>query len=126
MKLPSKFIATSLVAVTLGLASANTMANTVPVKFKAGASGATYSNKIRGYNYTDYTFYAKKGQTLTTIVTGHVDAILFGKNIDSVDLSEDPSYTLPVTGSYEIRVLQNRAFARQGKTPNYTLQMTIR
>ena len=59
-------------------------------------------------------------------MTGNVDAILFGKNIDSVDLSEDPSYTLPVTGSYEIRVLQNRAFARQGKTPNYTLQMTIR
>lgn len=133
MRLSTKIIATSIFAVTLGLASANTMAKTVPVKFKSGASGATYSGKIKGYNTDSYTFFAKKGQVLTPKVTGNVIVYLNQKSlangIDLTDYSGDltnGSYTLPTTGTYTVKVGQMRAMARQGKTPNYTLQLTIR
>ena len=35
-------------------------------------------------------------------------------------------YILPYTGTYQVRVMQTRNDARKGKTPNYTLQLTIR
>ena len=133
MKFPSKLITTTLFALGLGLASANTMAKTVPVQFKSGASGATYSGKVTGYGFTDYRFYAKKGQILHTKITGNVEPYLMSKALTkSISLDEyspdlqNGNYILPVTGTYTIRVGQTRAAARQGKAPNYTLQITIR
>lgn len=133
MKTIAKILAPSLFAMTLGLVSNPSIAKNVPVKFNSGASGATYSGKIKGYNSDSYTFYAKKGQVLTPEVTGNVVAYLnqksFAQGIDLTEYSSDlidGSYTLPATGTYTIRVGQMRAMARQGKTPNYTLQLTIR
>ena len=104
------------------------------VKFKAGASGATYNGKIKGYGYDQYSFYAKKGQALKVVTTGNVDSYLFHNRLaDSVNLGEYSSdldsngdYILPYTGTYQVKVMQTRNDARKGKAPSYTLQLTIR
>lgn len=133
MKITTKILASSLFALTLGFASSPSVAKTTAIKFKSGASGATYSGKIKGYNTDSYTFYAKKGQILTPTVTGNVVAYLnhnsLSRGIDLTEYSSDlenGNYILPATGTYTIKVGQMRAMARQGKTPNYTLQLTIR
>lgn len=119
---------------TATMAAADKPAKAVAVKFKAGASGATYHGKIKGYGYDQYSFYAKKGQRLKVVTTGNVDSYLFNNRLaDSVNLGEYSSdldshgdYILPYTGTYQVRVMQTRNAARKGKTPNYTLQLTIR
>ncbi len=119
---------------TASMAAADKPAKAVAVKFKAGASGATYHGKIKGYGYDQYSFYAKKGQRLKAVTTGDVDSYLFNNRLaDSVNLGEYSSdldshgdYILPYTGTYQVRVMQTRNAARKGKTPNYTLQLTIR
>src|SRR5512142_1520156 len=40
------------------------------VRFQRGASSATYSGHISGYDHCDYVFTASAGQTLTVRVTG--------------------------------------------------------
>ena len=119
---------------TASMAAADKPAKAVAVKFKAGASGATYHGKIKGYGYDQYSFYAKKGQRLKAVTTGNVDSYLFNNRLaNSVNLGEYSSdldshgdYILPYTGTYQVRVMQTRNAARKGKTPNYTLQLTIR
>ncbi len=119
---------------TATMAAADKPAKSVAVKFKAGASGATYHGKIKGYGYDQYSFYAKKGQRLKVVTTGNVDSYLFNNRLaDSVNLGEYSSdldshgdYILPYTGTYQVRVMQTRNAARKGKTPSYTLQLTIR
>lgn len=119
---------------TASMAAVDKPAKAVAVKFKAGASGATYHGKIKGYGYDQYSFYAKKGQRLKAVTTGNVDSYLFNNRLaDSVNLGEYSSdldshgdYILPYTGTYQVRVMQTRNAARKGKTPNYTLQLTIR
>lgn len=119
---------------TASMAAADKPAKAVAVKFKAGASGATYHGKIKGYGYDQYGFYAKKGQRLKAVTTGNVDSYLFNNRLAgsvnlgeySSDLDSHGDYILPYTGTYQVRVLQTRNAARKGKTPNYTLQLTIR
>lgn len=119
---------------TASMAAADKPAKAVAVKFKAGASGATYHGKIKGYGYDQYSFYAKKGQRLKAVTTGNVDSYLFNNRLAgsvnlgeySSDLDSHGDYILPYTGTYQVRVLQTRNAARKGKTPNYTLQLTIR
>ena len=119
---------------TASMAAADKPAKAVAVKFKAGASGATYHGKIKGYGYDQYSFYAKKGQRLKAVTTGNVDSYLFNNHLaDSVNLGEYSSdldshgdYILPYTGTYQVKVMQTRNDARKGKTPNYMLQLTIR
>lgn len=119
---------------TASMAAADKPAKAVAVKFKAGASGATYYGKIKGYGYDQYSFYAKKGQRLKAVTTGNVDSYLFNNRLAgsvnlgeySSDLDSHGDYILPYTGTYQVRVLQTRNAARKGKTPNYTLQLTIR
>lgn len=108
---------------------------TVNVKFAKGAASANYSGQIKGTKYDTYTFTAKKGQKLKVKATGgNVDTYLFGANIaDSVnvgqyspELDKNGAYTLPATGTYQLRVLQPRSQANQGKQPKYNLQIAIR
>ena len=127
-------IAGLVITSTASMAAADKPAKAVAVKFKAGASGATYHGKIKGYGYDQYSFYAKKGQRLKAVTTGNVDSYLFNNRLaDSVNLGEYSSdldshgdYILPYTGTYQVRVMQTRNDGRKGKTPNYTLQLTIR
>ena len=123
---------------TNGQTSSHATSNTgksVNVKFAKGASSANYSGQIKGTKYDTYTFTAKKGQKLKVKATGgNVDTYLFGKTIaDSVnvgqyspELDSNGAYTLPATGTYQLRVLQPRSQANQGKQPKYNLQIAIR
>lgn len=115
-------------------ATAN-VGKTVNVKFAKGASSANYAGQLKGTKYDIYTFTAKKGQKLTIKATGgNVDTYLFGAHIaDSVnvgqyspELDNNGAYTLPASGTYQLRVLQPRSQANQGKQPKYNLQIAIR
>ena len=127
-------MATLAIATTASMAAVDKPSKAVAVKFKAGASGATYNGKIKGYGYDQYSFYAKKGQALKVVTTGNVDSYLFHNRLaDSVNLGEYSSdldsngdYILPYTGTYQVKVMQTRNDARKGKAPSYTLQLTIR
>ena len=127
-------MATLAITTTASMAAVDKPSKAVAVKFKAGASGATYNGKIKGYGYDQYSFYAKKGQALKVVTTGNVDSYLFHNRLaDSVNLGEYSSdldsngdYILPYTGTYQVKVMQTRNGARKGKAPSYTLQLTIR
>ncbi|MGL5252008.1 MAG: PPC domain-containing protein [Moraxella sp.] len=127
-------MATLAITTTASMAAVDKPSKAVAVKFKAGASGATYNGKIKGYGYDQYSFYAKKGQALKVVTTGNVDSYLFHNRLaDSVNLGEYSSdldsngdYILPYTGTYQVKVMQTRNDARKGKAPSYTLQLTIR
>ncbi len=127
-------MATLAITTTASMAAVDKPSKAVAVKFKAGASGATYNGKIKGYGYDQYSFYARKGQALKVVTTGNVDSYLFHNRLaDSVNLGEYSSdldsngdYILPYTGTYQVKVMQTRNDARKGKAPSYTLQLTIR
>ena len=127
-------MATLAITTTASMAAVDKPSKAVAVKFKAGASGATYNGKIKGYGYDQYSFYAKKGQALKVVTTGNVDSYLFHNRLaDSVtfgeyssDLDSNGDYILPYTGTYQVKVMQTRNDARKGKAPSYTLQLTIR
>lgn len=127
-------MATLAITTTASMAAVDKPSKAVTVKFKAGASGATYNGKIKGYGYDQYSFYARKGQALKVVTTGNVDSYLFHNRLaDSVNLGEYSSdldsngdYILPYTGTYQVKVMQTRNDARKGKAPSYTLQLTIR
>ena len=121
-------MATLAITTTASMAAVDKPSKAVAVKFKAGASGATYNGKIKGYGYDQYSFYAKKGQALKVVTTGNVDSYLFHNRLaDSVNLGEYSSdldsngdYILPYTGTYQVKVMQTRNDARKGKAPSYT------
>ncbi|WP_105283892.1 g-type lysoyme inhibitor PliG [Escherichia fergusonii] len=107
----------------------------VNVEFRKGHSSAQYSGEIKGYDYDTYNFYAHKGQKVHVSISNEgADIILFGSGIsDSVDLSRysteldnNGQYTLPVTGKYELRVLQTRNDARKDKTKKYNINIQIK
>lgn len=81
---------------------------------------------IKGSNYCEYTFSAKKGQKVSAEIVGNSDlyAMLYSEN--SQDLSNG-AVTLDKTGEHKIRVLQPRNQAREGNTPKpYYLTVTIK
>lgn len=136
--LASAVLSSSLLLVPAVSANAATpttkAAQTMQVKFAKGQYGATYSGKVTGYAVNDYQFYAKKGQKLKVTVDGDVEAYLNSSKLTnsvyldeySADLNDDGTYTLPATGSYQIRIGQTRNAARQGGTESYSMRMTIK
>ena len=123
------------IAATTTASSQSTTGKTVNVKFARGASAANYAGKITGTKYDVYKFVAKKGQKLKVKTSGgNVDTYLFHKSLaDSVNVGQyspevdgNGAYTLPYSGTYELRVLQPRSQANQGKQPKYNLQIAIR
>lgn len=124
-----------VMAATTTTPATNNTAKTVKVNFAKGASSASYYGQLKGNTYDSYHFVAKKGQKINVNLTGgNVDAYLFNKNLaDSVnmgkyspELDKNGLYTLPYSGSYELRILQPRSQANQGKSPKYWLEIGIR
>ncbi|PSV28277.1 MULTISPECIES: hypothetical protein [unclassified Photobacterium] len=110
---------------------------TQDVHFQKGATSAEYPAKIKGYDFNDYVFYAKKGQALTAKLLTKSTKLwinLSNKHLESgVDLSEysealnkQGAYILPYSGKYTIRVGQYRAFARRGEHSDFTLLIEIK
>lgn len=125
MKLLKNFISTLVVGSTL-LISIPSYATDCPitnVKFKKGSHSANYNGKIKGWQCKAYTFYAKKGQTLTVNVSskGAAEAIIYGHD----NFVQDTPYLLPKTGKYEIRVLQPKAQSIKNSTSSYKLNINI-
>ena len=81
---------------------------------------------VKGSNYCEYYFYAKKGQKVSATLIGSSDLypVLYDSN--SPDLSAQ-TVTLDSTGKHIIRVLQPRNQARASNTPKpYYLTVTIK
>lgn len=96
------------------------------LRMAAGKYDINRAGAIKGSDYCEYNFYAKKGQKVSADLIGSSDLypVLYSQN--SQDLSSEP-VTLDKTGEYKIRVLQPRNQAREGNTPKpYYLTVTIK
>lgn len=92
------------------------------VQFARGAHAASYTGRVRGYNYDTYYFTARAGQVLNAKVNGtNVEAALYGYD----DFDSGSPYVLPESKRYELRVLQPRAAARNNVTRNYRVTIDI-
>ncbi|MBE2896826.1 hypothetical protein HPC38_08075 [Pasteurellaceae bacterium HPA106] len=92
---------------------------------QAAESAVTkYSGTIEGEKFDTYHFKGEKGQKVLINVTGqgHAEAVLYGYD----DFMQNEAYTLPESGDYEIRVVQPRTFAREGKKSTYELTIEIK
>ncbi|MCY9846054.1 hypothetical protein [Vibrio caribbeanicus] len=76
------------------------------IRFKKGATSGEYARKVNGYDYNEYIFYAKKGQSLTATLDTTSTKLwmrLFNQHLpDSINIDEYSSslndqgaYTLP-------------------------------
>lgn len=126
----SLFIALLFVAAT---ATAYSQTKTINVRFKPGASEATYSNSVTGYGVADFVFSAKAGQNLTaTLVssTGNKAILTVMKNglmvADDASQVTEWSGDLSSGGRHVIRVGMMRADARRTKgAVRFTLRIRI-
>ena len=96
------------------------------LRMAKGSYDVNRAGVVKGSNYCEYQFYAKKGQKVSAKLVGSSDLypMLYSEN--SEDLSND-TVTLDKTGEHTIRVIQPRNQARQGNTPKpYYLTVTIK
>ncbi|WP_131667588.1 hypothetical protein [Psychrobacter pygoscelis] len=96
------------------------------LRMAKGSYDVNRAGVVKGSNYCEYQFYAKKGQKVSAKLVGSSDLypMLYSEN--SEDLSNG-TVTLDKTGEHTIRVLQPRNQARQGNTPKpYYLTVTIK
>jgi hypothetical protein len=103
------------------------------VSFKAGASSATLTGSIKGYESIDYVLGARAGQTMTVSLKTRHGANYFNVLPPGSDaaiamgetLGNKWSGTLPVDGDYRIRVYLMRSAARRNETATFTLTVGI-
>lgn len=96
------------------------------LRMAKGSYDVNRAGAIKGSNFCEYQFYAKKGQKVSATIVGSSDLypVLYGTR--SPDLS-DQTVTLDKTGEHTIRVLQPRNQAREGNTPKpYYMTVTIK
>ena len=96
------------------------------LRMNKGRYDVSRAGAIKGNNYCEYYFYAKKGQRVSATIVGSADLypILYGTN--STDLSTQ-TVTLNKTGKHIIRVLQPRNQARASNVSKpYYLTLTIK
>ncbi|MCA0892265.1 hypothetical protein [Microbulbifer agarilyticus] len=122
-----------LVASWLSLAGES---RTEPLQFAKGATGASVSGKIQGYDGVNYTLAAKAGQQMTISLTsphtatyfniygpgtGPGDAAIFIGSIKGERFSEK----LATSGTYTIQIYMMRSAARRNESAPFTLQVEI-
>lgn len=103
------------------------------VSFKSGASSATMTGSLKGYETVDYVLGAKAGQSMSvTLKTsnesnyfnvlppGSETALFVGSSGGS-----EWTGTLPADGDYAVRVYLMRNAARRNETAKYTLTVGI-
>lgn len=114
---------TVLSATSLANASASDCKIT-NVQFKKGAYSASYNGNIKGWQCMSYKFSAKQGQVLNVHLStkGNAEVVLY----DDYDFVQGQPYTLPKTGTYEIRVLQPKASAIKNKVSSYKVKIEIK
>lgn len=113
------FVVLIFVAAT---SAAYSQTKTINVRFKPGASEATFSNSVTGYGVADFVFNAKAGQNLTVTLissTGNKAILTVLKNglmvADDASQVTEWSGTLTSGGRHVVRVGMMRADARRTK-----------
>ena len=107
---------------------------TETIKFAAGASEASVSGLVKGYDSVDYLVSAEAGQTMVVGMTTDNASSYF--NILAPGESDVAFYvgstggnnysgSLPLSGEYKVRVYLMRNAARRNETANYTLDVMI-
>jgi hypothetical protein len=133
------FMRTVFTALLLGLllASPHAMASTSirqqAIQFKPGAASTTLKGTLKGDQTIDYQLSARAGQALTVrfapsnlsayfnvLPPGSVTALFIGSTAGN-----DFTGTLPVDGTYTIRVYLMRNAARRNETATYTLDVSL-
>lgn len=96
------------------------------LRMTKGSYNINRAGVVKGNNFCEYHFYARKGQKVSATIVGSSDLypVLYGTT--SPDLSNQ-TITLDETGEHIIRVLQPRNQAREGNTPKpYYMTVTIK
>lgn len=99
------------------------------VEFAKGASSATYSGEVAGYDWCDYLFEAGAGQGVTVAFAGRRTNRLEAHLMDpgqEVPVPEGTPVTLESGGHHTLRVLMPRTFARRGARVRYRITLAIR
>lgn len=102
------------------------------VHFSRGTTGATIHGSITGGDFVDYRLSAGQGQAMDVIVSpetvyfnvlapGSSGEALFNSSINGNEFGE----SLPVDGTYTIRIYQMGAAASEGKSHKFTLDIGI-
>ncbi|WP_238719644.1 hypothetical protein [Nitratireductor alexandrii] len=134
LRVLSVFLVLSLSAA--GLALASDAVRHQEVRFAAGESSTTLSDRIVGYGSVDYLLDARAGQTMTVVFEPSNAGAYFniyepGKGpgeeamfIGAIN-GNDYSGVLPADGTYTVQVYLVRAAARRGEEADYQLHIGI-
>lgn len=114
-------------------AAAGTPIRQQAIQFKPGAASVTIKGTLKGDQTIDYQLSARAGQTLTVrfkpsnlsayfnvLPPGSEEALFIGSTAGN-----DFTGTLPVDGTYTIRVYLMRNAARRNETTTYTLDVGL-
>lgn len=122
----------SLLLATVPAHAAYKADETHVIQFKKGTSGADIKGTITGDKTKDYTFVAKKGQTLQAVLKSawphpFMSIIAPGDQFIFDGMMSGDTYknTLPASGKYTIRIYQKGAAKDEGKTNVFQLHMKI-
>lgn len=117
------------------LAAATASAQTVtPLQFARGASSATVTGAIKGYNYTDYRVVVRAGQKLSVnfrvlagsayfnvMEPGQREVAIYNSSMGEQRYTGTTAHA----GAYTIRVYQMRASARRGEVARFQLTVGV-
>lgn len=105
----------------------------VDVHFAAGASSASYTGKVRGYNTVEYRLDARAGQVMSVsfkprrtsayinVTAPGTDTALFVGSVSGNSFTG----TLPADGVYVVQVYLVRAAARRNESSDYSIDFRI-
>lgn len=125
---------------TLAVLAATTVTaddiRTETVHFQAGASGATISDSIKGYESVSYMLGAGEGQTMVVNMTSPNLSAYFNVYAPGKGPGDEAMYVgstegnnfrgvLPVSGEYTVSVYLYRNAARRNEVANYTVDFGI-
>lgn len=110
----------------------------VDVRFPAGASGTTISDRVSGRDAVLYRVGAEAGQAMSVVLSSDNTATYFnvyapGRSLGDEALAigelSDPINNwygvLPASGEYTIAVFLYRSAARRGETSNFSLDISV-
>lgn len=134
---PNLFLASFLIAVSLGLTSPGAHADGIRaerVQFAKGASSTTVEGSIKGYEIVDYVVRASQGQSMNVslatphtatyfnlLAPGQTEVAFFNGSVSENQYEG----VLPATGDYKIRVYMMRSAARRDESAQYRLEIAI-
>jgi hypothetical protein len=106
---------------------------TETVRFARGATSATLSGRVSGYEAVDYVLSARRGQQMTVSLTTPHRFVYFtvlppggAAAPDGGSITRNYSGELTASGEWRVRVYLMRNAARRGEYADYRLTTSIR